>query len=208
MLIVFAAASVLPQSTPRRVHKQAFAGLQGQNTDFQCSVSSHEVFWMVNGSVYGLLQVPRDYVVCSEVCDLHTLTIPVAQREMDGYSFQCVGIDHATNTVSLGDEAVLNVTTLPQGLPHEVYAASRVSFCRAQQHARAEHLCDLHLHQEDLGPLSEPLRLQEVLERESDHHHNNNNSNHHHHHNNKKVFVKDSKLQATERGWCGYGAWQ
>ena len=66
--------------------------------------------------MYGLLQVPRDYVVCSEVCDLHTLTIPVAQREMDGYSFQCVGIDYATNTVSLGDETVLNVTTLPQGL--------------------------------------------------------------------------------------------
>ena len=71
---------------------------------------------MVNGSVYGLLQVPRDYVVCSEVCDLHTLTIPVAQREMDGYSFQCVGIDYATNTVSLGDETVLNVITSPQGL--------------------------------------------------------------------------------------------
>ena len=72
-------------------------------------------FWMINGSVYGLLQVPIQFVVCSEIsCNLRSLRIPVVQSEMDGYTFQCVGIDYNTNTHYLGRQTELSVTTLPQ----------------------------------------------------------------------------------------------
>ena len=53
--------------------------------------------------------------MCSEVsCDLSSLTIPVVQSEMDGYTFQCVGIDYNTNTHHLGRQTELSVITLPQ----------------------------------------------------------------------------------------------
>ena len=67
---------------------------------------------MINGSVYGLLQVPNEFVVCSESCDLDSLRIPVVQSEMDGYTFQCVGIDYNTNTHHLGRQTELSVFTL------------------------------------------------------------------------------------------------
>ena len=74
------------------------------------------VFWIINGSVYGLLQVPDEFILCKEeTCDLKDLTISVLQSEMDGYTFQCVGIDYNTNTHHLGRQAELSVTTLPQG---------------------------------------------------------------------------------------------
>ena len=77
------------------------------------SNTGHHMFWIINGSVYGLLHVPNEFVVCSEVsCDLSSLTIPVVQSEMDGYTFQCVGIDYNTNTHHLGRQTVLSVTTL------------------------------------------------------------------------------------------------
>ena len=42
--------------------------------------------------------MPGDFIVCDEiVCDLNTLTIPVVKGEMDGYTFQCVHIDHRNN---------------------------------------------------------------------------------------------------------------
>ena len=67
-------------------------------------------FWIVNGSVYGLLHIPRDFMVC---CDLNSLTIPVPQTEMDGYTFQCVNINHQNNTLSIpGEVTVLRVQTI------------------------------------------------------------------------------------------------
>ena len=87
------------------------------NVQIPCNHDSNTVhlFWMINGSVYGLLHVPNEFVVCSEVsCDLRSLTIPVVQSEMDGYTFQCVGIDYNTNTHHLGRCTELSVTTLPQ----------------------------------------------------------------------------------------------
>ena len=95
----------------QEVYKQGFAGLQ-QNIDISCSLSDSEVFWIVNGSVYGALQVPREFVVCGARCNLRSLTIPVAQREMDGFTFQCVGIDYHDNSTRLGEITVLNVTPL------------------------------------------------------------------------------------------------
>ena len=68
---------------------------------------------MINGSVYGLLHVPNEFVVCSEIgCDLSSLTIPVVQSEMDGYTFQCVDIDYNTNTYNLGRQTELSVITI------------------------------------------------------------------------------------------------
>ena len=102
---------VWPQDTEL---KQGFAGLL-QHIDITCSLvpNSQEeagVFWMINGSVYGLLHIPGDFVVCrSDSCELDVLTIPVAQSEMDGYTFQCVGIDYHTKTLDLGRTTVLEV---------------------------------------------------------------------------------------------------
>ena len=92
--------------------------MAGITTDeeFVCSIDNtvHD-FWMINGFVYGLLQVPNEFVVCSEVsCDLNTLRIPVVQSEMDGYTFQCVGIDYNTSTHHLGRQTELSVIAPPQ----------------------------------------------------------------------------------------------
>ena len=74
------------------------------------------VFWIINGSVYGLLQVPVDFSVCSsESCDLNSLAIPVPKSEMNGTTIQCVGIDYHNNTLYLGGVTVLEVFPLPQG---------------------------------------------------------------------------------------------
>ena len=98
--------------TPRIKH--AVAGLL-QNIEIQCLIPTSKSFWIVNDDVYGLLQVPRDFVVCSEeTCDLLTLQIPVAQEEMNGSTFQCVSIDYHNNSLNLGDLDVLVVTTFPQ----------------------------------------------------------------------------------------------
>ena len=48
--------------------------------------------------------MPGDFIVCDEiVCDLNTLTITVVKGEMDGYTFQCVHIDHRNNIPYLLD---------------------------------------------------------------------------------------------------------
>ena len=90
-------------------------------------------FWMINGSVYGLLQVPIQFVVCSEIsCNLRSLRIPVVQSEMDGYTFQCVGIDYNTNTLHLGRQTELSVTTLPQdGSFNGIYTVTLLVHCIA-----------------------------------------------------------------------------
>ena len=101
--------------------KTEIAGLS-VNVQILCNHDSKSntgrMFWMINGSVYGLLHVPNEFVVCSESCDLNTLRIPVVQSEMDGYTFQCVGIDYNTNTHHLGTQTELSVTTLPQDGPY------------------------------------------------------------------------------------------
>ena len=48
-------------------------------------------------------------------CNLATLTIPVVLAEMDGYTFQCFGINYQTNTVLEGIVTELNVTVLSIG---------------------------------------------------------------------------------------------
>ena len=77
---------------------------------------SDETFWKINGSVYGPLQVPSGFSVCDEIsCDLASLVIPVLQREMNGTTIQCVGIDYHNNTQYLGAVTVMEVIPLPQG---------------------------------------------------------------------------------------------
>ena len=94
------------------------SGVSGVSTNINiiCSSNDEEItsptFWMINGSVYGLLHVPNEFVVCSLFrCDLTTLTIPVVQSEMNGYTFQCVSVDHYNNTQQLRTLAKLSVTT-------------------------------------------------------------------------------------------------
>ena len=69
-------------------------------------------FWKISGSVYGALHLPKVYGVCRWRCDLATLTIPVVLAEMDGYTFQCFGINYQTNSVFEGRMTELNVTVL------------------------------------------------------------------------------------------------
>ena len=112
---------VLPQQQPEI--KQGVAGIS--RIDVVCSIANDygekgvdfgNVFWIINGSVYGLLQVPRDFSVCSSVlCDLNSLAIHVPKSEMDGITLQCFGIDYQNNTQYLGGVTVLEVLPLPQG---------------------------------------------------------------------------------------------
>ena len=54
--------------------------------------------------------------MCDEIsCDLASLVIPVLQREMNGITIQCVGIDYQDNTQYLGGVTALEVISLPQG---------------------------------------------------------------------------------------------
>ena len=91
------------------------------NINIICSIEEEtETFWMINGSLYGLLHAPNEFEVCHERtegnikgnCDLSSLRIQVVQSEMDGYTFQCVGIDYNTNTHHLGTQTELSVITL------------------------------------------------------------------------------------------------
>ena len=98
----------------------------GVSTNIVISCLSHEeitIFWILNDSLYGLLHVPNEFEVCSKGsegnggsneghCNLHSLRIPVVHSEMDGYTFQCVGIDYNTDTHHLGTQTVLSVITL------------------------------------------------------------------------------------------------
>ena len=84
-----------------------------QNVEVTCSSAAtqgSEAFWIINGSVYGLLQVPSGFILCGEsICDPNTLTIPVLRSEMNGFTFQCVIIDYLNNTQYLEDIVVLEV---------------------------------------------------------------------------------------------------
>ena len=85
------------------------------NVDIPCLNSDPDasVFWIINGSVYGLLQIPDEYILCKvEACDLNDITVSVVQNGMDGYTFQCVSIDYNTNTHHLGRQIELSVITL------------------------------------------------------------------------------------------------
>ena len=95
-------------------------GYSGLSTGISIICSNYEEisFWMINGSLYGLLHAPNEFEVCSNnyYCDLHSLRIPVVQSKMDGYTFQCVGIDYNTNTHHLGRQTELSVRTLNSSL--------------------------------------------------------------------------------------------
>ena len=57
-----------------------------------------------------------DEISCGEIsCDFASLVIPMLQREMDGITIQCVGIDYQDNTQYLGGVTALEVIPLPQG---------------------------------------------------------------------------------------------
>lgn len=72
------------------------------------------LFWIINNSVYGVLHVPRVFTVCSErMCDLKTLVIPLALREMNGSRFQCVYISYQRHISILGRYTDLTVVTAP-----------------------------------------------------------------------------------------------
>ena len=97
---------------------QEISGISA-NVDIPCLNSDPDanVFWIINGSVYGLLQIPDEFILCKEeTCNLNDLTISVVQSEMDGYTFQCVSIDYNTNTHHLGTLTELSVTTLSSSL--------------------------------------------------------------------------------------------
>ena len=80
-------------------------------------------FWKINGSVYGALHLPREYKVCQSECNLATLTISVVLAEMNGYTFQCFGINYQTNTVHEGIVTELEVTVLSGGFTGELFLA-------------------------------------------------------------------------------------
>ena len=88
----------------------------GTSTNIHMSCGIGDIyFWKINGSVYGLLNLPNEYTVCdSRSCDPNTLSIPVVLLEMDGYTFQCGRIHYHSSAVWLGDVTELRVTTLPQ----------------------------------------------------------------------------------------------
>ena len=114
-----------------KVHSNSgpITGVSGVSTNINiiCSIEEEiATFWMINGSLYGLLHVPNEFKVCSKSsegssegnCDLKSLRIPVLQSEMDGYAFQCVSIDYNTNTHHLGRQTELSVTTVSfNGMP-------------------------------------------------------------------------------------------
>ena len=108
---------VRAQTTPRPVHETAFAGVS-QNLGISCTSEETTipegaaVFWIINGSVYGILQVPPDYEVCSSEDCLMILTVT---NEMNGSTFQCVTIDYHSNTEYLGVVTELTVIALPNG---------------------------------------------------------------------------------------------
>ena len=129
-------SEVLPQTAALR-EVQAVAGLM-QNIQITCRSNlgtedgqfmEGHLYWIVNGSVYGLLHVPRDFVTC---CDLNSLTIPVPQTEMDGYTFQCVEINYQNDTFDFpGEVRVLRVLTI-EGLDNgmcSTYVAAASNVC-------------------------------------------------------------------------------
>ncbi len=102
-----------PQTTA--TSDRVLAGVS-QNHLIPCSLSGAGVFWLINGSLYGPLRVPRDFIVCSKAsCNLNTLTILVVQTEMNGLTFQCVRVDYHDNTEEMGDVRVLEIITLDNG---------------------------------------------------------------------------------------------
>ena len=109
---------VSPQTTTSGV-----AGVD-MNVILPCSIIANDydpgsdgAFWKINGSVYGPLQVPSGFSACDEIsCDLASLVIPVLQREMNGSTIQCVGIDYHNNTQYLGGVTVLEVIPLERQL--------------------------------------------------------------------------------------------
>ena len=106
----------------------AVAGIKNTNLNIRCydlsvDPSYNGYFWKINGSVYGALHLPREYEVCSSRCNLAILTIPVVLAEMDGYTFQCFGINYQTNTVLEGTVTELNVTVLSGDFTGELFRA-------------------------------------------------------------------------------------
>jgi hypothetical protein len=106
--------------TSRREHLTTIAGVS-QDVGIPCNSEEDVqesfgggVSWIINGSVYGLLHVPKEFIVCSsESCDLTTLTIPVIQSEMNGLMLQCVVVDYLNSILHLGDVTVITVHSLP-----------------------------------------------------------------------------------------------
>jgi hypothetical protein len=111
LLVLLSSVMVWARDTEQ---KMVVAGVS-RNVDILCNPeNSDSHYWMINGSVYGLLHVPRDFLVCSSVsCDLNTLTIPVIRSEMNGLTFQCFSIDYQNNMLHLQGVTVLTVYTLP-----------------------------------------------------------------------------------------------
>ncbi len=72
-------------------------------------------FWIINEALYGLLQVPREYIVSLLYQEL---VIPATRRDMNGSTFQCARIDHQNNTVHYGRRILLKITILPFEFPN------------------------------------------------------------------------------------------
>lgn len=47
--------------------------------DYSITISKADIFWIINGSVYGLLQVPGDFIACSQSCDLTSLIMTIIE---------------------------------------------------------------------------------------------------------------------------------
>ena len=116
-IIVLCCAVVVWGQGMEPVIKRVVQGLMNQNILIQCDGNSIS-FWILNGSVYGLLQTPSDFTACTQTeCDPNKLRIPVLREELDGYTFQCGKINYNQTTHSLGQPTVLEVVivTLPTG---------------------------------------------------------------------------------------------
>ena len=97
------------------------------NVHISCSINDEltvartNVFWMINGLVYGILHTPSEFRLCNEIA---CLIIPVVQGEMDRFIFQCFHIDHQQNTVLLGGVTMLEVLSISFNSKYVLYVAS------------------------------------------------------------------------------------
>lgn len=65
-----------------------------RNVTIPCDLQREQSpFWFVNGSAYGLMEIPLDFPSIPEVNSYIQLTIPIVTRELNNTIFQCASFD-------------------------------------------------------------------------------------------------------------------
>ena len=81
-------------------------------------------FWIINDAVYELFSVPRHFPFIPAVTTYSFLTVPIAYRSLDGYTFQC--------STFRGDEMELGMISTIRVIPGEWPSSSfKASLCQA-----------------------------------------------------------------------------